>query len=364
MTASDKRGASQILCPTCDAPSAVKTGGVGHRLANGELPRRRVCNGPSAHEFTTFERRQETSLERILIRESGGQRLRPFDRVRLAADLNRYLLGTLSNQEQQAVVSAAVDDITYRLEQIVRPLSDAERKQQAKHDYTHYIWDRHVRAAVGRTLKSFGGEASGEAGSRYRVSHVLYALATFGALQYRADGWHSASDVVAFLEEEYPSHNAYRPSTEPRSRPEQRWWAPSVPLPTTPTTVIKKGVSELGHELRERPFDWTRFERSVRNALAGRPHPDQTADQVVRWTLWQLVGQRVVLSTQLAAAVADCLRRLDDVAYLRWTTIAKRLTVTRIRDEAISLIEYPSPRLIFNEGDTPRLTPPTEMAPT
>lgn len=63
-------------------------------------------------------------------------------------------------------------------------------------------------------------------------------------------------------------------------------------------------------------------------------------------------------SSQISATVADCLRRLDDIAYLRWTTAAKNLGVTRIREDAIGLVMYPSPQLVFDEAAVPPISPP------
>ena len=56
------------------------------------------------------------------------------------------------------------------------------------------------------------------------------------------------------------------------------------------------------------------------------------------WVLWGLAGQDEIASTQLAVGVLDCLRRVDDIAYLRWACVAKNIdSVTVFRDEARGL---------------------------
>lgn len=70
------------------------------------------------------------------------------------------------------------------------------------------------------------------------------------------------------------------------------------------------------------------------------------------------MGQRVVLTEQLAASVLECLRRVDDIAYLRWASIAKRMNSVRdFRDEALGLIEQPSPQLAFDPDALRRIRP-------
>lgn len=99
------------------------------------------------------------------------------------------------------------------------------------------------------------------------------------------------------------------------------------------------------------PFLTKKLADAVAGAVAGRDlDADEGTENIVAWVLWSMLGQEVVLSSQLGAAVADCLRRVDDVAYLRWVIVAKELRVTSIQREAAGLVNYPSPRLVFNES--------------
>jgi transcriptional regulator NrdR family protein len=95
------------------------------------------------------------------------------------------------------------------------------------------------------------------------------------------------------------------------------------------------------------PYIDGKFLGAIRSTLAGRELHTETAENVRDWVLWSLVGQDVVLTSQLGAAVADCLRRLDDIAYLRWVIVAKELRVKAIHREASNLIDFPSPGLVF-----------------
>jgi transcriptional regulator NrdR family protein len=340
----ERSGKSMILCPVCKEPSTVKPGGVGHRLANGELPRTRVCSNLPSHEFRTYERAQNTRLEQVAIRQGAGQGLRPFDRTRLTDDVERFLRGVLTREDVGTIVSAAVDWLTYNLDGLVKPIQDRKR---AGEDFSHFIGDNDVRSAVSRALITFGRE-NGDSGSRHRVAYVLYAMATEGATKYRATGWASAEDVIKCIELAYPEIEKRRAPEFRIGQAEERWWAPAAQPPTMPEVVIKKPQSGGPHRAREQPFDRARFERSLESVLVGRAATRPIALQVAQWTLWGLVGQSVVLSTQLSAAVADCLRRVDDIGYLRWVAIAKGLTVSQIYAEAVGLAEHPAVRLTFD----------------
>jgi len=49
------------------------------------------------------------------------------------------------------------------------------------------------------------------------------------------------------------------------------------------------------------------------------------------------------------------LRRYDDIGYLRWVTISKRLGVRGFHMEAKALLEHPSPRLKLDPTGVPRM---------
>ena len=71
-----------------------------------------------------------------------------------------------------------------------------------------------------------------------------------------------------------------------------------------------------------------------------------------------VICRRKVLSAQLSAGVTSTLRRVDDIAYLRWATVAKNFqSVREIADEAHDLVVRPSPRLVFDHREAPRTVP-------
>ena len=89
--------------------------------------------------------------------------------------------------------------------------------------------------------------------------------------------------------------------------------------------------------------------------MLGRPGTGREHEYIVQWVLWGLAGQTSVHVSQLAIGVLDCLRRVDDIAYLRWAAVAKQMhTVTEVRDEAIALITHPSVNLNFRVEARPR----------
>lgn len=82
--------------------------------------------------------------------------------------------------------------------------------------------------------------------------------------------------------------------------------------------------------------------------MMGRANSDTLSRFVAQRVLHDLGGQPIVLSSQLAAGVLECLRRTDDIAYLRWASIAKSFdSVNAFDEEARALISSPSRRLVF-----------------
>lgn len=96
------------------------------------------------------------------------------------------------------------------------------------------------------------------------------------------------------------------------------------------------------------PFILDKFTVSIAGAVAGRALGDEAVENIVDWVLWSLNGQDIVLSSQLGAGVAECLRRVDDISYLKWVIVGKELRVASIYREAIGLVNHPSPRLVFD----------------
>lgn len=230
---------------------------------------------------------------------------------------------------------SVVASLLARLDRLKRPLFADEVGERP--DLNGWIADMDIMEEVERHLRE----------RKQRVAHVLYALSVRG----RADrdgrtGWSTARDLLHWLYDEsnYQDLALDLPPLQPVQG--DRWW-PAANA-SNPQNVIK-------HDNRTRPFSRNQFEGSIQKALLGRPHADQAAHLVAEWVLWGVIGQPTVNSSQLGVGVLDCLRRVDDIAYLRWAAIFKRFsTVTQVRDEAQALLTHPSAQLRFDVDHKPR----------
>lgn len=324
-----------MRCPTCGEPTSV----VKSRPVSGNRVRRtRVCTASIDHRCTTIEQWEQIGLDGVGVRRSGDGELAEgsFDWERLLRDVRNGVLKSMPEGEVVTVCQAVVAAIEFRLPRLLQPLTTTEAR--SRNDLRGWIYDYDVSGAVERHLRS----------QRYRVAHVLYALTTRG----RADregrrGWGDAADFLRWLyePENYPDLAIPLPAPG-EGGPLDKWFPAS--LPSHPEAVIKR-------DGRIKPYLQPQFEASVRKALLGRPNALETAVLLVAWVLWGMHGQREVHSTQLAVGVLDCLRRVDDIAYLRWSAVAKSMTtVTQVRDEACALLSQPSARLSFDPALRPR----------
>jgi hypothetical protein len=265
------------------------------------------------------------------VRRSGDDALAKggFNRRRLLDDVRNGVLKRLDEAEVADAVKAAVNDIEVNLVDLMTPLSEEE--QQSRPGHVGAIYDVVITDAVEAHLRRASS----------RMAHVLYALYVRGRSDREGrSGWRDASDVLQWLYQEgnYPQLAADLPVP---TRVATDVWYPSARAPE-PRTIFKR----MG---RPSDFRGRQFTDSIRKALFGRPDPIGTAYCVSQWVLWNLAGQTEVLSSQLAVGVLDCLRRVDDIAYLRWVAIAKGVeSVTAFAEEARGLVTQPSPRLVFD----------------
>lgn len=340
-----------MKCSTCGEDTQVKRS----RLAeNGTaVARLRVCG--KGHRFDTLERRRAHGLSEVLVRRSGDRRLAEgaFDRVRLLGDVRNGVLKRLGPAETLDAVNAAVGVLEVRLPTLLQPLSEEELAQRP--GVAGAILDTDITDAVESELRHASA----------RMAHVLYALYVRGRADRKGRrGWRSSVDVLGWLFEDanYPDLAAPVPASPDVPVDE---WRPPAPAPT-PDTVVKRAAraadpdrpadAPAGRSTRR--FRADQFERSIKRAMLGRAGDvEWTSHCIAQWVLWGVAGQREVHTGQLAFGVLDCLRRVDDVAYLRWASIAKDIeSVTAFRDEALSLITHPSPRLRF--GKPAHVRPP------
>jgi transcriptional regulator NrdR family protein len=271
------------------------------------------------------------------VRRSGDGKLAPgaFDWARFVRDVQNGALKFLDESSTIRVCTTVQRTIENDLHRILQPLRPGEI---AVHPgLSGWIADTDISEAVERQLRQ----------GRNRLAHVMYALSIRG----RADrdgrhGWLKAADVLRWLfrRENYPDLEVAMPTA--RMVPVDGWF-PEAPAPE-PSNVVKKD----GHR---RAFLLSQFEASIRKAMLGRPDADERSDLIAQWVLWGMKGQREVHTTQLTVGVLDCLRRVDDIAYLRWAAVAKGMnSVTQFRDEAIALIDSPSSGLRFDVESQPR----------
>lgn len=334
-----------MMCATCSSDTQVKRSKVTD--AGSSVTRQRCC--PKGHRFDTVERRRAHGLGEVLVRRSGDQKLADgtFDLNRLHGDVRNGVLKRLSDTEVLDAVNAAVGLLETRLPELVTPLTEEERS--ARPGFAGAINDTDITDAVEQTLRH----------SPSRMAHVLYALYVRGRSDREGrKGWGEAVDVLRWLVEPHNYPNLV--ITEPQ-RPEigVQVWQPTA-MPPMPETVVKRKVAN--EQQRHGRFVRRQLVESIRQAMLGRPgNPLGTSERIAQWVLWGIAGQQEVHTSQLAVGVLDCLRRVDDIAYLRWASIAKNVeSVTTFRNEVVSLITHPSPRLVIDEPGLPR--PP--MDPT
>lgn len=327
-----------------------------------ETVRQRRCDGPAEHKFETRERRAGNArIDQVLVRHSGDRKLAgPFDRERLTRDIQNGVL-RIGDQEVHEVVEDAIRQLEISLHDLAEPLTVVE---VAEHPgYTGSLIDSVITDAVEKQLRR----------RQLRMAHVLYAISIRGRRDREGRrGWDDARDVLEWLgqNDNYPR---LKVSSMPPPRPSSPiTWYPTFKSPRPAFVIKKERPAESGGPALYGPhrqaFDDARFLGGISKALLGRPNADVHKYFVAEWVLWNLAGQSEVHSMQLASGVCDCLRRLDDIAYLRWASIFKGINqVTQFKEEALALLTDPSPRLQFDaaaaKSPTPTLLPPTRPGP-
>jgi transcriptional regulator NrdR family protein len=317
-----------MRCPKCGAETKVARS----RMTDNEsrVVRRRRCVKDREHVFDTTEQRADFTLRDILVRQTGNGVVHEFNRQRLFEDVRTAVLKRLDDATSHSVVKDVIRTLEASLPDIVEPLTPEERELHPSHEVS--IWDTEISNAVDRRLRDTN-----------RMAHVLFGMSIMGREDRgrKANGWKNATDVLNWLYEDGNYPKLRQPIPERRATQTEHWFPPAPP--TVPATVIKR------RDRTPHPFDEQRFRQSIENCMLGRDNAKHRSDAVTEWVLWHVNVHQEVLSSQLAVWVMECLRRVDDVAYLRWSATAKQIdTVTRFRDEAMLLLTRPSPRLVFS----------------
>lgn len=374
-----------MLCRICKSRTKVDKS-TPNRTGTEVVRLRRCLNDPK-HQFKTTEAQKTLVLEELAVRQTGsGDLAGEFDFDRLVRDIEGAVL-QLGGKDSHLIVTMialrAVSFLDRKLPEIAKPLTKEEQRRFP--NVAGYIMDTHISNEVEMQLNR----------SKIRLASVLYALSIRG----RADrsgrpGWQTAEDVLLWL---YENHPKLKQPIPPTVHVSTEQWVPIGRMPV-PQHVMKKGRQELrtadhfpkhgkstkpkridhtmeteflwprgGEAIGDnyglpgwrdetrlmRRFDLDQFEGSIRKAMMGRPDSPAKSKFVARWVLQSIGGQPIVLTTQLASGVLECLRRVDDIAYLRWAAIAKSFdNVTVFAEEAMALLTDPSPKLDFP-------TPPT-----
>ena len=111
---------------------------------------------------------------------------------------------------------------------------------------------------------------------------------------------------------------------------------------TTYERVAPLRLMVVKRDARREPFDRNKILKGIQTACAKRPVPTGSIEEQVTGTERELYhrGSREVTSREIGEMVMQNLRRLDEVAYIRFATIYRRFAdVEDLADEIESLLE-------------------------
>ena len=111
---------------------------------------------------------------------------------------------------------------------------------------------------------------------------------------------------------------------------------------TTYERVVPLRLMVIKQDSRREPFDRDKIVRGVQAACAKRPIATEAIEELVSGIESELYhrGSREVTSREIGEMVMQNLRRLDEVAYIRFATIYRRFAdVEDLADEIDSLME-------------------------
>jgi transcriptional repressor NrdR len=111
---------------------------------------------------------------------------------------------------------------------------------------------------------------------------------------------------------------------------------------TTYERVAPLRLMVVKRDGRREPFDRTKILQGIQTACAKRPVPTDSIEEVISGIERELYhrGSREVTSREIGEMVMQNLRRLDEVAYIRFATIYRRFAdVEDLADEIENLLE-------------------------
>lgn len=321
-----------MKCVICGAPTHVTRS---TKSLNGRrVTRRRMCLADETHLFETEESVPTPSLKFVGVRRSGDGKIgaTAFDRDRLFRDIADAIFHRPERDDEDRVdrvVTRTVMRLERNLPRYSSELAPAERLQFP-----------HLQAVIDDMTIADIVEDEMTASS-LRMQRVLYALSIRGRRDREGrTGWTDAAAVLEWINKAFPKLQAEIP---PRRLPQRTIEWSLLKSLEFPDHVVKK-------DGRGAPstFHYDQFLKGIGKACIGRRDHVQMSEQIARRVLSDLAGQKTVRSSQLAVGVLDSLRQVDDIAYLRWATILKKIrTVTEFAREATELVSHPSPRPVL-----------------
>jgi transcriptional regulator NrdR family protein len=339
-----------LACGKCGVPDSGQT--ISKNPPPNDRPlertlrryRCKVCAG----EYITVETRSESALTDLLVVSRGPWSRaprNPYSREMLATDLYSFIPKGLSPAERETILARIERRIEAHATELRRKKPEAIRFEITVDDLVELALSGFQDAA----RDSWHGHRDGQ--ERVRVAHAQYALATLGSHD-RKGNWKSAAQFVEWLQRSHPGLFQRRNvSVVPPADPGEAIWHRHPPeSPVTIQQVVKNTRYEREDPPRrpKRDFDEHKLKRSIARALHGRDPKGVRAANIYDFVTLGLQGQWVVRSSQLSSAVAAALRGIDEIAYLRWVALGKELDLGQLLDEALGLMEYPSPRLKFH----------------
>ena len=296
-----------MQCPFCAEQSQTSDTQVTEtRHRDGRVKRRRKCK-ECERPFPTTEHLDQA----FQVRKTDGT-VEPFDHVTLHDSVERAAVKSFSDEDRDRLVHAVTRQV-----------------------YPENLLDPVPTLRIGEAVLA-------QLRRMDPVSHVRYAMVFEGRLDLpdRKVGFWDAYDFLVWLHQAYSEH--FEESLPPQPARVARPQLAAQTLPSGPQTVVKRRRSaEQGDPPSQETFDRAKFVLSLVNAAKGRCADATSLGEFARATasavLQELEGQSRVATWQLSAEVLKFFRRHDDIAYLRFASIAKRFTT--VRDYQIEALE-------------------------